>query len=134
MNRMRWPSLSIHGIQGAVSDPGTVTTIPSRVAGKFSLRYEHSPDSILFTKYLRSIVPPQTPESVKKLVDDYLREQFKNLGTKCYIDEITYRPEVGGDAWVTDINHWNYKAAAAATFDVYKMQPDYTREGVYRFV
>ena len=49
MNRMRWPSLTIHGIEGAVSDPGTVTIIPNRVGGKFSLRY---------TLYLISILIP----------------------------------------------------------------------------
>lgn len=39
MGRMRNPSLSLHGIQGAFSEPGCKTVIPSKVAGKFSLRY-----------------------------------------------------------------------------------------------
>jgi Cys-Gly metallodipeptidase DUG1 len=39
MGRMRNPSLSLHGIQGAFSEPGAKTVIPSKVAGKFSLRY-----------------------------------------------------------------------------------------------
>ena len=38
MGRMRNPSLSLHGIQGAFSEPGCKTVIPSKVAGKFSLR------------------------------------------------------------------------------------------------
>lgn len=38
MGRMRNPSLSLHGIQGAFSEPGAKTVIPSKVAGKFSLR------------------------------------------------------------------------------------------------
>ena len=39
MGRMRNPALSLHGIQGAFSEPGAKTVIPSKVAGKFSLRY-----------------------------------------------------------------------------------------------
>lgn len=38
MGRMRNPSLSLHGIEGAYSEPGCKTVIPSKVAGKFSLR------------------------------------------------------------------------------------------------
>ncbi|KAH0831078.1 hypothetical protein J3R83DRAFT_13623 [Lanmaoa asiatica] len=38
MGRMRNPSLSLHGIQGAFSEPGCKTVIPSNVTGKFSLR------------------------------------------------------------------------------------------------
>lgn len=110
MNRMLRPSLTIHGIEGAVSDPGTVTIIPNKVAGKFSMR----------------IVPPQTPASVKQAIDDHLRSEFKKLGTKCIIEDIQYDT---GDAWVTDFDHWNYAAAAAATREVWGMDPDFTREG-----
>lgn len=39
MGRMREPSLSLHGIEGAFSDTGTKTVIPHKVVGKFSLRY-----------------------------------------------------------------------------------------------
>lgn len=34
----RYPSLSIHGIEGAFSGTGTKTVIPSKVIGKFSIR------------------------------------------------------------------------------------------------
>jgi Cys-Gly metallodipeptidase DUG1 len=39
MGRMRQPSLSLHGIQGAFSDVGCKTVIPAKVGGKFSVRY-----------------------------------------------------------------------------------------------
>ena len=38
MGRMRSPSLSIHGIEGAFSGAGGKTVIPAKVSGKFSIR------------------------------------------------------------------------------------------------
>lgn len=38
MGRMRYPSLSLHGIEGAFSAPGAKTVIPAKVSGKFSIR------------------------------------------------------------------------------------------------
>ena len=38
MGRMRLPSLSLHGIEGAFSGEGAKTVIPAKVAGKFSIR------------------------------------------------------------------------------------------------
>lgn len=38
MARMRNPSLSIHGIEGAFSGAGAKTVIPATVGGKFSIR------------------------------------------------------------------------------------------------
>ena len=38
MSRWRMPALSIHGIEGAFSEPGSKTVIPSKVIGKFSIR------------------------------------------------------------------------------------------------
>lgn len=135
MNRMRWPSVTIHGIEGAVSDPGTVTIIPNKVAGKFSMRCVHQRPCYraLFLSNINrcSTVPPQTPDSVKQLIDDHLRTEFKKLGTKCTLDAIEYDT---GDAWVADYDHWNYGAAAAATREVYGMDPDFTREGEVLYV
>jgi len=39
MGRMREPSLSLHGIEGAFSAAGAKTVIPAKVSGKFSIRY-----------------------------------------------------------------------------------------------
>jgi Cys-Gly metallodipeptidase DUG1 len=38
MGRMRYPSLSLHGIEGAFHGVGAKTVIPAKVAGKFSIR------------------------------------------------------------------------------------------------
>lgn len=38
MHLWRYPSLSIHGIEGASNEPGAKTAIPGRVVGKFSIR------------------------------------------------------------------------------------------------
>lgn len=38
MGRMRQPSLSLHGIEGAFSGVGAKTVIPAKVSGKFSIR------------------------------------------------------------------------------------------------
>ena len=38
MNRMRYPCLSLHGIEGAWYGKGPKTIIPSEVKGKFSIR------------------------------------------------------------------------------------------------
>ena len=61
MHRWRYPALSMHGIQGAFSEPGAKTVIPRKVSGKFSIR----------------IVPNQTPEVVNKLVNEYLNQMWK---------------------------------------------------------
>lgn len=38
MARWRFPSLSLHGIEGAFYSPGAKTVIPAKVTGKFSIR------------------------------------------------------------------------------------------------
>lgn len=60
MSRWRYPSLSLHGIQGAFDGDGAKTVIPRKVVGKFSIR----------------IVPNQTPEKIEKLVVDHLNREF----------------------------------------------------------
>lgn len=41
MGRMRLPSLSIHGIEGAFYGVGAKTVIPAKVGGKFSIRSDN---------------------------------------------------------------------------------------------
>lgn len=50
----RYPTVSIHGIEGAFSDPGTKTVIPAKVTAKFSIRQ----------------VPDMDPAVVKKQVNE----------------------------------------------------------------
>ncbi|KAJ7621054.1 hypothetical protein FB45DRAFT_928219 [Roridomyces roridus] len=110
MGRMRSPSLSLHGIEGAFSGPGAKTVIPAKVAGKFSIR----------------LVPPQTPDSVTPLVEAYLKSEFAKLGSKNSLHvELLH----DGKPWVADYKHWNYNAAIKATEAIYSQKPDLTREG-----
>ena len=96
MGRMRSPSLSLHGIEGAFYGAGAKTVIPAKVAGKFSIR----------------LVPPQTPEKVDPLVIKYLQDEFAKLGSKNMINIESLH---GGKPWVEDHKHWNYEAAHRAT-------------------
>ncbi|KAF8585641.1 putative cytosolic nonspecific dipeptidase [Ramaria rubella] len=110
MNRMRYPSLSLHGIEGAFSAPGAKTVIPASVAGKFSIR----------------LVPDQTPDNINPLVEKYIKAEFAKLGSKNVLE---LEPLHGGKPWVADVDHWNYRAASKATEIVYNKTPDLTREG-----
>ncbi|KAG1807478.1 uncharacterized protein BJ212DRAFT_1449305 [Suillus subaureus] len=110
MGRMRQPSLSLHGIQGAFSEVGAKTVIPAKIGGKFSIR----------------LVPPQTPEKIVPLVNAYLEAEFAKFNSKNKM-EVEYLH--GGKPWVADVRHWNFEAAKKAIEAVYKKTPDYTREG-----
>jgi len=110
MGRMRYPSLSLHGIEGAFSAPGEKTVIPAKVSGKFSLR----------------LVPDQTPEKIIQLVHLYVESEFAKLGSK---NKLEWGHGHSGKPWVADPNHWNYEAAKKATKNVYQVYPDLTREG-----
>jgi Cys-Gly metallodipeptidase DUG1 len=109
MARMRYPSLSLHGVEGAFSGPGGKTVICANVTGKFSIR----------------LVPDMKPEKVIELVKDYVTKVFSQLGSKNKI----HIEGSGGAPWYADPNHWNYVAAANATKKVYGVEPDLTREG-----
>lgn len=110
MGRMRYPSLSLHGIEGAFYGAGCKTVIPAAVHGKFSIR----------------LVPDMTTEKTTELVIDYVKKEFAKIKTK---SKMTVELMHGGEPWVTDPNHYSYRAADAATQAVYGVKPDYTREG-----
>jgi nonspecific dipeptidase len=78
MHRWRFPSLSLHGIQGAFSEPGAKTVIPAKLIGKFSVR----------------IVPDQTPEKIKKLVQAHLENMWSKRGSSnsMKVREYTIKP------------------------------------------
>ncbi|GAB5579579.1 beta-Ala-His dipeptidase isoform X1 [Prionailurus iriomotensis] len=105
MHRWRYPSLSLHGIEGAFSGSGAKTVIPRKVVGKFSIR----------------LVPNMTPE-----VTSYLTKKFAELHSpnkfKVYMGH-------GGKPWVSDFNHPHYMAGRRALKTVFGVEPDLTREG-----
>ncbi|CAE6420904.1 unnamed protein product [Rhizoctonia solani] len=110
MGRMRYPSLSIHGIEGAFSATGEKTVIPAKIIGKFSIR----------------LVPSQTPETIDPLVIEFINSEFAKLNSRCKLKVV---PSTGGKPYLADPNHWSFVAAAKATQAVYQKQPDLTREG-----
>ena len=63
MHRWRYPSLSLHGIEGAFAGSGAKTVIPAKVIGKFSIR----------------LVPDQDPDRVAETVRTYLERQFAEV-------------------------------------------------------
>lgn len=60
MHRWRYPSLSLHGIEGAFSEAGAKTVIPRKVIGKFSIR----------------LVPDMDPKVVEKQVGFNTKQQL----------------------------------------------------------
>ena len=111
MARWRFPTLSIHGVEGAFADPGAKTVLPRRVAGKFSIR----------------LVPDMDPESTGRLVKAHLEDQWKNVVGSKY--PLKVEMIHGGPAWVSKTENPNYVAAARAVERVFGKKPDLTREG-----
>ena len=110
MHRWRYPSLSLHGIQGAFDGVGCKTVIPRHVTGKFSIR----------------IVPNMKIGTVEKLVQAHVE---KIVAARQTPNKISVKLEHGGDYWLADPNNDQYKAARLATVAVHGIEPDMTREG-----
>ncbi|VDO99273.1 unnamed protein product [Soboliphyme baturini] len=110
MHRWRYPTLSLHGIEGAFSGSGAKTIIPNKVIGKFSIR----------------IVPNQTPNEVDMLVISYVKRLFKDRGTPNVCRVYSCH---NGPAWLSNPDHPHYLAGRRAVKRVYGVEPDLTREG-----
>lgn len=110
MARWRYPSLSIHGIEGAYSAPGAKTVIPAKVVGKFSIR----------------TVPDMQSEDVSRLVFEHVKSEFAKLNSKNKLDVWLQHD---GKWWVASPKHWNFTAANKAVKQVFGVEPDLTREG-----
>ncbi|CAG0898012.1 unnamed protein product [Cyprideis torosa] len=110
MAKMRNPTLSLHGIEGAFSDAGCKTVIPRKVIGKFSLR----------------IVPNQTVEGITKLTEDYINSLWEARKSP---NKMKVKMVHGGPHWLTDPFGPQFQAGVKATKRVYGVEPDLTREG-----
>ena len=110
MARWRYPSLSIHGVEGGFSAPGAKTVIPAKVIGKFSIR----------------TVPDMQSEKVDESVFRYVEEEFGKLGSK---NRMRVSLQHAGKWWVASPEHWNFVAAGRAVEKVFGVKPDLTREG-----
>lgn len=95
MNRWRYPSLSLHGIEGAFDEPGAKTVIPKKIVGKFSIR----------------TVPNMTVEKTNQLVIQYLNQVFAKRNSP---NKLRVFCEHGGRPWITDFNHSNFQAGREA--------------------
>lgn len=110
MARWRYPSLSLHGIEGAYSDSGAKTVIPAKVQGKFSIR----------------TVPNMQSEDVSRLAEDHVKKVFSSLRSK---NTCKFETLHTGNWWVANPRNWNFTAAGKATEHVWGVKPDLTREG-----
>jgi len=110
MHRWRIPALSIHGIEGAFSDPGQKTVIPGKVIGKFSIR----------------IVPNQEPNKIAEYVVKHLEKKWAERNSP---NKMKAQMCHGGKPWTEDPLHPHYIAAHKATKYVYNVEPDLIREG-----
>jgi nonspecific dipeptidase len=109
-HRWRFPSLSLHGIEGAFDGTGAKTVIPRKVIGKFSIR----------------LVPDMDPTKVESLVRSYVEKKHASSGSP---NPITVSMGHGGKPWVADFNHPHYIAGRKAVKTVFGIEPDLTREG-----
>jgi len=95
MHRWRFPSLSLHGIEGAHAGPGPKTVIPGKVIGKFSIR----------------LVPNQSYKKIERLTKKYLSKQFKKLNS---VNTMRVLSKGGNKAWVTDPFHRHFDSGRKA--------------------
>lgn len=109
-HRWRHPTLSIHGIEGAFSAPGTKTVIPAKVTAKFSIRQ----------------VPNMDPAVVEKQVTDYLNSVFAKRKSP---NKLNVTMVIGAKPWLADVNNPLYEAGKAAAKRVFNVDPDMIREG-----
>ncbi|XP_050718402.1 cytosolic non-specific dipeptidase-like isoform X2 [Eriocheir sinensis] len=116
MARWRYPSLSIHGIKGAFSEPGAKTVIPWRVVGKFSIR----------------IVPNQDPLTVAEQTRNYLKHKWRKRDNRNFMKVSVMNAII--DPWQADTTHHDFEAGRRATQIVYGVEPDLTREGGSIFI
>ncbi|CAJ0583091.1 unnamed protein product, partial [Mesorhabditis spiculigera] len=108
--RWRYPSLSIHGIEGAFAGSGCKTVIPAKVVGKFSIR----------------TVPDMTPEKVDACVVKHLNKLWETRGSP---NQLKVTPQHAGRPWIANPFNENFLAGANAVKAIYGVEPDRTREG-----
>ena len=110
MNLWRYPSLTIHGIEGAFYGPGAKTVIPAKVIGKVSMR----------------LVPDQKPAEIAKLFKTYVEKEFAKLQSP---NTLEFKEPGTGDWWYGDLNNFLFKANTKAIKEYWKMDPIYARSG-----
>lgn len=74
MHRWRYPSLSLHGIEGAFAEAGAKTVIPRKVIGKFSIRLVPDMDPKVVEKQVR--LEKKTLKFLLEIIEIYVRRRF----------------------------------------------------------
>ncbi|XP_075389317.1 beta-Ala-His dipeptidase [Tenrec ecaudatus] len=110
MHLWRYPSLSIHGIEGAFDEAGAKTVIPGQVVGKFSIR----------------LVPHMNASTVEKQVKRHLEDVFSRRNSS---NRMAVSMVLGIAPWVADIKDNQYVAARRAIRTVFGTEPDMIRDG-----
>lgn len=112
MRRWRFPSLSLHGIEGAYAERGAKTVIPRKVIGKFSIRLvpDQDPDDII-----GKVCVWRGESSQPIQVKTFIESEFKQSGST---NNVTVACTHGARAWVADFDHPNFVAAREATKEV----------------
>ncbi|MCH8908021.1 MAG: peptidase dimerization domain-containing protein, partial [Candidatus Heimdallarchaeota archaeon] len=103
-------SLSLHGIQGAFSTPGTKTVIPAKVVGKVSMR----------------LVPDQDPDEIAKQFADFVINLFAKLDSPNTLNVLTLGT---GHWWFGDPNNSLYTTAQKVLKEHWGIDPILTRSG-----
>ncbi|XP_069476831.1 beta-Ala-His dipeptidase-like isoform X2 [Ambystoma mexicanum] len=106
----RYPSLSIHGIEGAFYATGSKTVIPAKVTGKFSIRQ----------------VPNMKPDVAEKKVIKYITDEFEKLKSP---NKLSVTMAIGALPWMANIKDPQYTAARRAIEKVFGVSPDMIRDG-----
>ncbi|XP_053103485.1 beta-Ala-His dipeptidase-like isoform X2 [Hemicordylus capensis] len=105
-----YPSLSVHGIEGAFHEPGIKTVIPRKVIGKFSIRQ----------------VPDMNLTTVETQVKQHLRDVFAKRQSP---NKLTVEMTLGAMPWFADSREPQYEAAKKAIKKVFQKDPDMIRDG-----
>ena len=110
MNLWRYPSLTIHGIEGAFHGPGAKTVIPGKVIGKVSIR----------------TVPDQNPREIGELFKKYVEKEFSKLNSP---NKLKFEVPEAGDWWFGNPNTFLFKANEKAIKEYWEKEPSFTRGG-----
>jgi len=109
MNRCRFPSLSIHGIESSVVDRRMRRVIPNWAKGKFTIM----------------LAPGQTAEKIIPLVREHLTSVFTSFESS---NSVTVLAE-GSNPWLVNPDNDLYKAAVVALTETFESAPDFIRDG-----
>lgn len=108
MKKWRYPSLTIHGIDA--SGPRNATIIPACISARLSVR----------------IVPDQSLDEIKQLLDAYLRDVFAQLNSPNHL-EVEYA--MCADPWIGHPSNHAFQVLRQGIQEEWGVDPLFIREG-----